>query len=112
MSGDNSTEIDIPNVEPVEEVEDAFITPKFDMHIITSTLGEKTDEWIAKTYGIPLDLHPRPAPEGMTMDESPDDAIHFLKKWKHRFFLVDRRAAPIAMPWGNNDSSIVDMWKT
>ncbi|GKB64247.1 hypothetical protein Tco_0920433 [Tanacetum coccineum] len=35
------------------------------------------------------------------------DAPTSLKKWKDKFFLVDRRAAPIAMPWRYHDSSIV-----
>ncbi|GJU96460.1 hypothetical protein Tco_1321216 [Tanacetum coccineum] len=31
-----------------------------------------------------------------------------LKKWKDKFFLVDRRAAPIAMAWRHHDSSIAN----
>ncbi|GKA49874.1 hypothetical protein Tco_0742947 [Tanacetum coccineum] len=31
-----------------------------------------------------------------------------LKKWKDNFFLVDRRAAPIAMSWRHHDSSVSD----
>ncbi|GJY50092.1 hypothetical protein Tco_0440048 [Tanacetum coccineum] len=31
-----------------------------------------------------------------------------LKNWKDKFFLVDRRAAPIAMSWRHHDSSISD----
>ncbi|GJU09507.1 putative CCCH-type zinc finger family protein [Tanacetum coccineum] len=31
-----------------------------------------------------------------------------LKKWKDKFFLVDQRAAPIAMPWRHHDSSVSD----
>ncbi|GKB96190.1 hypothetical protein Tco_0982327 [Tanacetum coccineum] len=31
-----------------------------------------------------------------------------LKKWKDKFFLVDRRAAPIAMPLRHHDSSVAD----
>nr|GEV76880.1 hypothetical protein [Tanacetum cinerariifolium] len=33
------------------------------------------------------------------------DAPMSLKKWKHKYFLVDRRAAPIAMAWRHHDSS-------
>ncbi|GJV81273.1 hypothetical protein Tco_1517143 [Tanacetum coccineum] len=32
-----------------------------------------------------------------------------LKKWKDKFFLIDRRAAPIAMSWRNHDSSVADL---
>nr|GEW67264.1 hypothetical protein [Tanacetum cinerariifolium] len=31
-----------------------------------------------------------------------------LKKWKDNFFLVDRRAVPIAMAWKHHDSSVAD----
>nr|GFB32162.1 hypothetical protein [Tanacetum cinerariifolium] len=69
---DNSTEVEIPYLEAAR---DALITPKIDMHIITSVLEETHVEWIAKTYGILLDLHPRLILARMTMDELPDDAI-------------------------------------
>ncbi|GKB91013.1 hypothetical protein Tco_0963285, partial [Tanacetum coccineum] len=36
------------------------------------------------------------------------DAPTSLKKWKDKFFLVDRRAAPIAMAWRHHDSSVPD----
>ncbi|GJX02744.1 V-type proton ATPase subunit B2 [Tanacetum coccineum] len=36
------------------------------------------------------------------------DAPTSLKKWKDKFFLVDRRAAPIAMAWRHHDSSVAD----
>ncbi|GJU53337.1 hypothetical protein Tco_1227051 [Tanacetum coccineum] len=32
-----------------------------------------------------------------------------LKKWKDNFFLIDRRAAPIAMSWRHHDSSVADV---
>ncbi|GJX58851.1 gypsy type transposase [Tanacetum coccineum] len=31
-----------------------------------------------------------------------------LKIWKDRFFLIDRRAVPDAMPWRHHDSSVAD----
>ncbi|GKF18805.1 hypothetical protein Tco_0063723, partial [Tanacetum coccineum] len=34
------------------------------------------------------------------------DAPTSLKKWKDKIFLVDRRAAPIAMAWWHHDSSV------
>ncbi|GJV67621.1 hypothetical protein Tco_1483130 [Tanacetum coccineum] len=36
------------------------------------------------------------------------DAPTSLKKWKGKFFLVDRRDAPIAMAWRHHDSSVAD----
>ncbi|GJW59701.1 RNA-directed DNA polymerase, eukaryota [Tanacetum coccineum] len=36
------------------------------------------------------------------------DAHTSLKKWKDKFFLIDQRAIPIAMPWRHNDSSVAD----
>ncbi|GKA78906.1 hypothetical protein Tco_0785443 [Tanacetum coccineum] len=36
------------------------------------------------------------------------DAPTSLKKWKDKFFLIDHRAAPIAMPWRHHDSNVAD----
>ncbi|GJW09113.1 hypothetical protein Tco_1571536 [Tanacetum coccineum] len=36
------------------------------------------------------------------------DAPTSLKKWKDKFFLVDWRAAPVAMAWRHHDSSVAD----
>ncbi|GJS61691.1 hypothetical protein Tco_0656475 [Tanacetum coccineum] len=36
------------------------------------------------------------------------DAPTSLKKWKDKFFLVDWRVAPIAIPWRHHDSSVAD----
>ncbi|GKE10065.1 hypothetical protein Tco_1413616, partial [Tanacetum coccineum] len=36
------------------------------------------------------------------------DSPTSLNKWKDKFFLVDRRAAPIAMAWRHHDSSVAD----
>ncbi|GJR96085.1 hypothetical protein Tco_0268259 [Tanacetum coccineum] len=38
------------------------------------------------------------------------DAPTSLNKWKDKFFLVDRRAAPIVMPWRYHDSRLVDLF--
>ncbi|GJS72811.1 hypothetical protein Tco_0705652 [Tanacetum coccineum] len=35
-----------------------------------------------------------------------------LKHWKDRFFLIDRRAIPDAMPWRHQDSSVADLAPT
>ncbi|GKE71086.1 hypothetical protein Tco_1529158, partial [Tanacetum coccineum] len=75
MSLEISDAVDILDLEPTTDVMDPSTTPKFDMHLFTSTLGESHIEWITKTYGISLDLHPRVALEGMTMDKLPNDAI-------------------------------------
>ncbi|GJZ94199.1 ARID DNA-binding domain-containing protein, partial [Tanacetum coccineum] len=112
MSLEISDAVDLPDLEPFADVVDPSMMPKFDMHLFTSTLGETHVEWITKAYDIPLDLLPRVALEGMTMDELPDDVISAptsLKKWKYKFFFIDRRAIPIAMMWRHNDSSVVDL---
>lgn len=58
--------------------------PKADMHLRTSILSEANVSWIAKFYGIPADLNPRPAPKGSTVLDVPDGAIalylHFFKQ--------------------------------
>nr|GEV66347.1 hypothetical protein [Tanacetum cinerariifolium] len=36
------------------------------------------------------------------------DALTSLKKWKDKFFLVDRRAATIVMAWRHHDSSVAN----
>nr|GEX59756.1 hypothetical protein [Tanacetum cinerariifolium] len=75
MSEDNSTQFVVPDLEAAGDHGDASVMPKFDKHIITSVLEEAHVEWIAKIYGIPLDLHPRPAVTGMTMEELSDDVV-------------------------------------
>ncbi|GKD57778.1 hypothetical protein Tco_1291165, partial [Tanacetum coccineum] len=107
MSLEISDAVDLPDLEPFADVVDPSMMPKFDMHLFTSTLGETHVEWITKAYDIPLDLHPRVALEGMTMDELPDDVL--VVQARQLFFLIDRRAIPIAMMWRHNDSSVVDL---
>nr|GFA40054.1 hypothetical protein [Tanacetum cinerariifolium] len=84
---------------------------------------------IAEEYGIHLDLRPRVPSSTMTMNNPPSDAIgslvllrmsfggrdkifnefcSSLKNWKDRFFLIDLRAIPDAMPWRHHDSSVSD----
>ncbi|PWA86563.1 transposase (putative), gypsy type [Artemisia annua] len=174
--------------------------PKCDMHLKTSILTPAKVSWIAKHYGIPSELNPRPAPADTTVMDAPSGPIvlyhHFfkqggfriptstfflrllkyfgvhitqlvliginratifeiycralgfeptvvlfrvfyklckqghwfsfqsrggknfksclkeikpgLKNWKTQFFLVDRRAIPIAMPWRHLDSDVSD----
>ena len=37
-----------------------------------------------------------------------EEQLSGLKGWKDYFFLIDRRAAPIAMPWRHRDSKVTD----
>ncbi|GKE19943.1 hypothetical protein Tco_1431455, partial [Tanacetum coccineum] len=200
MSLEESDDLTILDVEPVGPVLEAGSLLKFDMHLHRSSLTKIQVKWLVKCYGIPKDLRPRVALEGMTMNALPHDAIglyahhfqqgglrvpfssfflkvveHFfvhisqlvplgvnrvtffelycrsldiiptvpifrvfyklckqgnwfsfqnrvgkkckpclkdaptsLKKWKDNFFLVDWRAAPIAMAWRRHDSSVAD----
>ncbi|GKE04910.1 hypothetical protein Tco_1396928, partial [Tanacetum coccineum] len=90
---------------------------------------------LAKTYRIPLDLHPRLPDPGFTMDCLPADAIGIyyeflrfsgvrvpystfllsvlkyfksLKKWKNKFFLIDRRAIRDHLTWRHSCSCVSD----
>ncbi|GKC81851.1 hypothetical protein Tco_1137568 [Tanacetum coccineum] len=200
MSLEESDDLIILDVEPVSPILEVGSLPKFDLHLHKSSLTETHVKWLAKCYGVSEDLHPRVAPEGMTMNALPNDAIglyahhfqqgglifpfssfflkvveHFcvyisqlvplsanrvtffelycrsldiiptvplfrvfyklckqgnwfsfqnrvgkkckpclkdaptsLRKWKDKFFLVDRRATPIAMAWRHHDSSVTD----
>ncbi|GJS10541.1 hypothetical protein Tco_0367337 [Tanacetum coccineum] len=99
---------------------------KFDMHIHTSTLTTKELKEAITEYCIPTDLHPRlPSPE-LTMDNLPPNVIgiyieqleqgglrihlstFFPTDWKKKFFLIDRRAIPDAMPWRHIDTDVRD----
>nr|GEX89070.1 putative reverse transcriptase domain-containing protein [Tanacetum cinerariifolium] len=130
--GEESDDLNLPDAEAVDSALEASSLPKFDMHMYKSSLLETNVKWLTKCYGILADLHPRVVPEDMTMDALPNDAIglyahHFqqggvgknckpcfkdaptsLKKWKDKFFLVDRTAAPIAMAWRHHDFSVAD----
>nr|GEU86371.1 hypothetical protein [Tanacetum cinerariifolium] len=125
MSLDKSDNLDISDANLVDPALEAATLPKFDMHLYKSSLTETHIKWLVKCYDIPEELHLRVVPEGMTMDELPEDAIGLsrvgkgckpcfkdsptsFKKWKDKFFLVDRRAAPIAMHWRHHDSSVAD----
>ncbi|GJV07504.1 hypothetical protein Tco_1345160 [Tanacetum coccineum] len=105
---DNSDNLNISDADPLDPSLEATTLPKFDMHLYKSSMSETHVKWLIKCYKIPEELHPRVVPEGMTMDELPNDVIRFLKKWKDNFFLVDRRASPFAMPWRHRDSSVAD----
>ncbi|GKA02475.1 hypothetical protein Tco_0675140 [Tanacetum coccineum] len=89
---------------------------------------------LVKTYRIPLDLHPRLPDLGFTMNHLPadvhisqlvplgdwfsfskrhntedvcmDDGPSSLKKWKNKFFLIDRRAIPNHLTWRHSCSCV------
>ncbi|GJU15059.1 hypothetical protein Tco_1143025 [Tanacetum coccineum] len=112
MSEDNSTQFVFPDLEVAGDPEDASVMPKFDKHMITSVLEEAHVEWIAKIYGIPLDLHPRPAVTGMTMEELSNDVVVFSTRYgsKALSFHFKSRLARSAnlVSKRHNDSSVVD----
>nr|GEW01137.1 hypothetical protein [Tanacetum cinerariifolium] len=64
MSGSGASEI-APTSSKV------VVFPKFDMHVYTSELTSSELEAVVADYLIPLDLHPRLPPPGMTMDKLP-----------------------------------------
>nr|GEV49156.1 hypothetical protein [Tanacetum cinerariifolium] len=47
------------------------VFPKFDMHVYTSELTTSELKAVVVDYFIPMDLHPRLPPPGMTMDRLP-----------------------------------------
>ncbi|GJU04639.1 V-type proton ATPase subunit B2 [Tanacetum coccineum] len=136
MSLEDSGDLDIPDAAPVDPALEAGVLPKFDMHLYRSSLNETHVRYLVKLYGIPEELHPRVAPADVTptvplfrvfyklckqghwfsfqnragkgCQPCLKDAPTSLKKWKDKFFLVDRRAAPIAMAWRHHDSSVAD----
>ncbi|GJR22118.1 hypothetical protein Tco_0890681 [Tanacetum coccineum] len=86
----HSSTLSFPLLENAPESSQVVVISKFDMHIHTSTLTTK--ELKRGYYGI---LHPnRPASS--------------LKDWKKKFFLIDRRAIPDAMPWRHIDTDVRD----
>ncbi|GJX43973.1 hypothetical protein Tco_0260649, partial [Tanacetum coccineum] len=84
---------------------------------------------LVKTYRIPLDLHPRLPDPGFTIDRLPagtigdwfyfskrrntedvcmDDGPSSLKKWKNKFFLIDRSAILNYLTWRHSCSCVSD----
>ncbi|GJU88699.1 hypothetical protein Tco_1301122 [Tanacetum coccineum] len=51
------------------------VVPKFDMHTYTSVLTTDEVKNLAEEYAIPLDLHPRAPPSGLTMNNLPTNKI-------------------------------------
>ncbi|GKA98183.1 hypothetical protein Tco_0826077 [Tanacetum coccineum] len=75
MSLEESDDLNILDVEPVDHALEASSLPKFDMNLYKYSLTETHVKWLAKCYGNLADLHPRVVPEGMTMNGLPNDAI-------------------------------------
>ncbi|GJT45742.1 hypothetical protein Tco_0954457 [Tanacetum coccineum] len=95
---------------------------KNDMKDRICTFSKNDLKDLVKTYRIPLDLHPRfPDPE-FTMDRDwfsfskrrntedvcMDDGPSSLKKWKNKFFLIDRRAIPDHLTWRHSCLCVSD----
>nr|GEV66998.1 hypothetical protein [Tanacetum cinerariifolium] len=66
LSLEESDDLNIPDVAPVDPALEAYSLPKFDMHLYKSSLIESHVRYLVKLYGIPEDLHPRVAPEGLS----------------------------------------------
>ncbi|GJS86016.1 hypothetical protein Tco_0752557 [Tanacetum coccineum] len=96
----------------------AVVLPKFDMHVITSDLTSDELKTTVDEYAIPEDLHPRlPPPESLFSFENKTggrarkcfkEVTTSLKGWKKKFFVIDRRAIPDAMPWRYGDTNLHD----
>nr|GEV44416.1 hypothetical protein [Tanacetum cinerariifolium] len=136
MSLEESDDLNISDVALVDPILKAGALPKFDMHLYKSSLNESHVRYLVKLYGILKELHPRVVPEdisptvplfcvfykickqgnwfsfqnraGKDCKPCTKDATTSLKKWVDMFFLVDRRAALIAMAWRHHDYSIAD----
>ncbi|GKB35122.1 hypothetical protein Tco_0880064 [Tanacetum coccineum] len=102
---------------------------KNDVKNHTCTLSKDDLKDLVKTYRIPLDLHPCFPDHGFTMDHLPGDWFSFskhrnaenvciddgpssLKKWKDKFFLIDRRAIPDYLTWRHSCSCVSDDFPT
>nr|GEW86934.1 hypothetical protein [Tanacetum cinerariifolium] len=75
MSLDNFENLNIPDTDLVDPALKAVTLPKFDMCLYKSSLTETHVKWLIKCYEILEELHPRIVPEGVTMEELPNDAI-------------------------------------
>ncbi|GJX92370.1 hypothetical protein Tco_0345696 [Tanacetum coccineum] len=89
---------------------------KNDMKDCMCTLFKNDLKDLVKTYRIPLDLHPAGAIGDLfsfskhrnTEDVCMDDGPSSLKKWKDKFFLIDRRAIPDYLTWRHSCSCVSD----
>ncbi|GKB96587.1 reverse transcriptase domain-containing protein [Tanacetum coccineum] len=93
------------------------VMPKFDMHIYTTELTTSELKEAITEYCIPTDLHPRLPPPDLIMDKLYSkgrskkcfkEVTLSLKGWKKKFFLIDRRVVPDAMPWRHTNTNVWD----
>ncbi|GJX38539.1 hypothetical protein Tco_0251842 [Tanacetum coccineum] len=92
MSLDNSDNLDIPDVDPLDPALEATTLPKFDMHLYKSSLNETHVKWLIKCYKILEELHPCvgnwfsfQSRVGKGCKPCFKDAPTSLKKWKDNF---------------------------
>nr|GEV24594.1 hypothetical protein [Tanacetum cinerariifolium] len=88
------------------------VLPKFDMHIYTSELTSEELKTAIIEYCIPTDLHPRLPHSGGRAIKCFKEVTTSLKGWKKKFFLIDHRAVPDAMPWRHGDTNLHDDFST
>nr|GEV46271.1 hypothetical protein [Tanacetum cinerariifolium] len=79
---EESNDLNILDAEPVDLVLEASSLPKFDMHLHKSSVTDTYVKWLTTCYGISVQLYPRVASKGMTMDTLPNDAIRI---YAHHF---------------------------
>ncbi|GJW94908.1 hypothetical protein Tco_0174580 [Tanacetum coccineum] len=86
---------------------EASSSSKRDMGSYISTMKPSDVKTLTRKYKIPRDLHPVAVSSEWTMDRLTDEYIGLyeqyfefagLRKWKGRFFFIDRRAIPDAIP--------------
>ncbi|GKB75212.1 hypothetical protein Tco_0942107, partial [Tanacetum coccineum] len=107
---------DVERVDMGSQAE-ASSSSKRDMGSYISTMKPSDVKALTHKYKIPRDLHPVAVSSEWTMDRLTDEYIGLyeqyfefagLRKWKGRFFFIDRRAIPDAMCWRHHDSDISD----
>ncbi|GJZ07726.1 hypothetical protein Tco_0542009 [Tanacetum coccineum] len=128
MSLDHSDNLDIPDADPLDPALEATVLLKFNMHLYKSSLNETHVKWlIFEMYCRAMNITPTmplfrvfyklckqcdwfsfQSRVGKNYKPCFKDAPTSLKKWQDKFFLVDWRAAPIAMPWRHHNSSMAN----
>ncbi|GJZ78084.1 hypothetical protein Tco_0642756 [Tanacetum coccineum] len=97
MSLEESDDLNISEVGPIDPALEACSLPKFDMHLYKSSLTETHVKWLVKLYGIPKDLYLWVAPEGMTMDALPNGLSNVWMHPGHAFSLKDSKGKVITV---------------
>ncbi|GKC71479.1 hypothetical protein Tco_1117362 [Tanacetum coccineum] len=77
--------------EMAPESSQAVVFPKFDMHIHTSILTAEELKDVVSEYCIPVDLHPRLPPPGLTMNK--------LSSWYIRIYLEHLEQGGLRIPF-------------